>query len=446
MSDREQRAARLALCERRLLSAAMKVNGDRDRVFPRLRPEDFYADAHRVIARVIFDLWAERKPVDVLAVHDRLDRTGLLVRVTPAPGSAWEWLVDVDGLAASDRFLADDVDEVENASRTRALSLAASETLGECDPPVGSAAELIERAAGRVSALQLAAASTAYVRTSAEATNAALDAINAKITGAYKPGIRTGLADLDAMVSELKPRTLFILAARPSVGKTALAHQIARHAAAAGFPALFSSLEQSEEELATRAIAATARVDGKRLEEGRKLQPDEVGRVMEAVDHLRDIGLRYDFQASSHTAMHIATTARRLQADGGLKLVVVDYLQLVEPDDPKLNRNEQLDRITRRLRQMARELDVAVLALSQLNRDSEKGDRRPKLSDLRESGAIEQHADGVLLLHRPGIPDGDVDQIELIVAKQRNGPVGLINLAYHRRFLRFENSARGIPQ
>jgi replicative DNA helicase len=263
-------------------------------------------------------------------------------------------------------------------------------------------------------------------------------------------GIPTGYADLDNMTAGLQNSELVIVAARPSVGKTAFALNLVRNIItdfddSHRTPAVvFFSLEMARVELAERLLACQARVDSFKIRKGH-LNSDDIQRLMDAGDVLRRARLYID-DTPSRSMIQIAATARRLmkkeERHGGLKLVVIDYLQLIEPENRRDPRQEQVAQISRRLKFLARELHIPVVALAQVNRASEdRQDHKPRLADLRESGSIEQDADTCMMLHRPGKFDGTQDDniLEIIVAKQRNGPTGEITLTWRKEYNRYEN-------
>ena len=259
-------------------------------------------------------------------------------------------------------------------------------------------------------------------------------------------GVETGFSDLDALCGGLHNSELVILAARPSMGKTALAMNIAEHVAInLKQPALFVSLEMASLELADRLLCSSAQVNGHRLRNGTISQEDR-RRLVQKSSEIGTSPLFID-DTPSRTLTEIAAVARRLKRKQGLTLIVIDYLQLIEPDNPRDPRQEQVARIARRLKAMSRELDIPVLCLAQLNRQAEVSrDNRPRLNHLRESGAIEQDADLVMFVHREEYyQTNDEDrervrgQAEIIIAKQRNGPIGDVKLLWQNDFTRFVN-------
>jgi replicative DNA helicase len=260
-------------------------------------------------------------------------------------------------------------------------------------------------------------------------------------------GLATGYPGLDNETAGLQPSELVILAARPSMGKTALALNIAENVAVRNRePVAVFSLEMSKESLLLRMLASEARVDAHKFRTGH-MGRDDWNKITRALTSLGDAPLWIDDSASS-TVLEMGAKARRLKRDRGLSLMIVDYLQLVVPTNTGrgTNRQEEVSSISRALKGLAKELKVPVVVLSQLTRAPEREERKPQLSDLRESGAIEQDADVVLFINRPNfyktdLPEEDRAKAELIIAKQRNGPTGNLNFVFLARHTRFEEAA-----
>ena len=259
-------------------------------------------------------------------------------------------------------------------------------------------------------------------------------------------GLSTGYYELDDMTSGLQGEQLIILAARPSMGKTAFALNICENVAVELKTAvLFVSLEMGNLELTERLLCARSRVDGHKLRSGQNIGTREMAQLGRAYEELRTVPLFID-DTPARNMLQITANARRLKMRHGLGMIVLDYIQLVDSDsaDGRESRQEQISKISRRLKTLARELKVPVIALSQLNRGVEnREDKRPRMADLRESGAIEQDADMVLLLHRPEYYDAN-DQpgmAECIIAKNRNGATGTVKLTFLKAIMRFENLA-----
>ena len=260
-------------------------------------------------------------------------------------------------------------------------------------------------------------------------------------------GVETGFTELDNLCGGLHNSELIILAARPSMGKTAFAMNIAEHVAFIGkLPVLFVSLEMACVELVDRLLCSAAQVNGHRLRNG-TISKEDRQRLVQKMGEISQAPLFID-DTPGRTLTEIAAVARRLKRkEAGLSLIVIDYLQLIEPDNPRDPRQEQVARIARRLKMMARELEVPVLCLAQLNRQAEASrDNRPRLNHLRESGAIEQDADVVMFVHREEYyqsTEEDKERVkgkaEIIVAKQRNGPTNDVELLWQQDYTRFVN-------
>ena len=258
-------------------------------------------------------------------------------------------------------------------------------------------------------------------------------------------GLSTGYHQLDNLTSGFQPSELLILAARPSMGKTAFALNIAENVAVRGNKAVaIFSLEMSKESLLLRMLSSDARIDSHKFRTGH-LSREDGGKIPISLNHLAGVPLWID-DSGSATVAEISAKARRMMRDKALSLVIVDYLQLISTHGRFGNRNEEVASITRGLKGLAKELKVPVLVLSQLTRAPEREDRQPMLSDLRESGAIEQDADVVMFIHRPNAfkhdqtPE-DRNKTELLIAKQRNGPTDRIHFAFLSSFTRFEEAA-----
>lgn len=262
-------------------------------------------------------------------------------------------------------------------------------------------------------------------------------------------GVPSGFKDLDRMTTGMQKGDLIIVAARPSMGKTSWVLNVAQTAAIEhNTTVAMFSLEMSKEQLVQRFLCAEGRVDAQRLRQG-KMSPDEYQRLAAAAGHLNTAPLWID-DSPGMTVLEMRAKARRLKAETDLGLLVIDYMQLMSGGKRSESRVQEVSEISRGLKALARELDVPVIALSQLSRAPEqRTDRRPQLSDLRDSGSIEQDADLVMFLYRPEYYFGPVDndgnsvegQAELIVAKQRNGPTGLVNLYFHKAYTRFDSVA-----
>ncbi len=291
--------------------------------------------------------------------------------------------------------------------------------------------------------------SSQSVLTMSDVLHQAMDRMEARLRDEDLEGsAESGFARFDEMTGGMHNGELLILAARPSMGKTALAMNMGEHVAIEQqLPVLFVSLEMSGIELADRMLCSLARVNGHRLRNG-TISADDRDRLMRKANEISQAPLFVD-DSPSRTVSEIAAAARRIKRrEESLGLIIIDYLQLIEPDNSRDPRQEQVAKIARRLKGLARELEVPLLCLSQLNRQAEDSkDHRPKLSHLRESGAIEQDADVVMFVHREEYYHRGDDraqfagQAEIIISKQRNGPIGDVELTWEADFTRFSDRA-----
>lgn len=409
---------------------------------PLLREDDFRTDAHRKLWSAIVSLWDRGRPADARTVADVLHGRGQLQDVGGYGVFAELW--EEAATAAHATYHAG---RVREASVLRRLEVAGGQIAALARDPSGPAEEALAQAERLVLEIsQVGAGGSALPL--AEVIREAGERLDAMTAGGRGlGGLPTGFRDLDELTAGLHPSELVVLGARPSTGKTALGLCVARNVCVGeGLPVFFASLEQSRVELALRLMCAEARVDAHRLRRG-TLAMDDADRLRDAAARLRRAPLHID-DSPAQGMLRVGANARRLRRRHGIALVVVDYLQLVEPDSRKEPRQEQVAGVSRRLKHLAKELEVPVLALAQVNRGPEdRADRRPRLSDLRESGSIEADADTVLLLHRPdrAEPGAAGGLVEVHVAKQRNGPTGEVALAFRRQWMRFEDHEAGTP-
>ncbi len=403
-------------------------------------PESFYFHCNRQIFAAICELAAESQPIDLVLLHDRLRRWK---QVEDIGGPVY--LAELWGDVPTGANVTYHAGLVRDAATIRGLIHASNEILRDAYDHVASADELVGQAERRI--LDVARASlVGEVHQFDGLVTEAFHRIDGRMgkDSLATSGLATGFIDLDNITAGLQNSELIVVGARPSVGKTAFALGLVRNVIATDTPVLFVSLEMARTELAERLLCAEAKVDSHKVRQGH-LSSEDIQQLMDAGDRLKKARLFID-DTPSRSMTQIAATCRRLskreEKRGGLKLVVVDYLQLVEPEDRRAPRQEQVALASRRMKILARELKIPVVCLAQVNRASEdRQDHRPRLSDLRESGAIEQDADTVLLLHRPGRHDESVADniLDIEIAKQRNGPTGAITLAFDRRFTRFDN-------
>ena len=436
--------------ERALLGAIMLRPEAMHDVVDQITPDSFYGEKHTIVYRSILDLFSKADPIDLLSVSTRLKEKKELDRAGGA-----SYLTDLVNATPASTNATHYASLVHKAHTLRRL-IDAAEYIGE----LGFAEEedlevVLDKAEKTV--YEVANASTAhkFVSMQDELKDAwdRFDKLH-KSEQTFR-GVPTGFTALDNLLSGLQPSDLVILAARPSMGKTALALDIARQAAVhAGVPVGIFSLEMSSQQLVDRMLASESRVDAWKLRTGKLSTEQEFDSLQEAITRLSTAPIYIDDQPGANI-LSMRSTARRLKREHGLGLLAVDYLQLMLPTNSRASDSmvQQVTEISRSLKQLARELDVPVLALSQLSRAVEQRRGKPRLSDLRDSGSIEQDADVVMFIHREDrMSDGPVERpnvAEILVEKHRNGPVGSIELFYDEKkvtFLSIEKSDFGVFQ
>jgi replicative DNA helicase len=431
--------------EQSILGGLLLDNEAADRIGDVVSEDDFYSDAHRVIYRHIATLANEGKPVDVVTLSEALASTQKLDYVG---GLAYLGaLVGNVPTAANIRHYADIVRE---RSILRQLAATAGEIAETAYNPLGRHAKaVLDEAEAKV--LHIAEQGTRGQRTYQALKDVLLQVVD-RIEQLYNrdnpsdvTGVATGYTDLDRMTSGLQPGDLVIVAGRPSMGKTALAVNIGEHVALElKLPVVVFSMEMGAAQLAMRLIGSVGKLDQHKLRTGR-LGPDDWERLSGALGRLSEAQILID-ETPALNAIEVRSRARRLQKQyGQLGIVIVDYLQLMQASSAGENRATEISEISRSLKALAKELKVPVVALSQLNRSLEqRPNKRPVMSDLRESGAIEQDADVILFIYRDEVYNEDTADkgvAEIIVAKQRNGPIGMVRLTFLGENTRFENYA-----
>lgn len=434
--------------ERALLGAALLRPEILDEALVIVRAEDFYREAHRRIFSQIVALHGQKVEPDLVTVKNALLAAGELDQVG-GPVYLAELL---DGVPRSTN-IAHYAGIVKEKARLRATIFTA-QRMYESAFEHEDAKHLIDQAEAALLAIATQSESAGFRRLSTILPGV-LDQIERwAADGGGITGLPTRFRDLDAMTRGLQPGNLIVLAARPAMGKSALASNIAKQVAAQNHPVGLVSLEMAAEELAVRSIADEGGVDSHWLQRGR-LDQRAWGRLTHALGVLEGLPLFID-DAPFQTEYDVRTRARRLKAEHGLDLLVVDYAQLMRSAEKVDNRALEVGHISRALKGLAKELHIPVIALSQLSRKvEERQHHRPMLSDLRESGALEQDADMVWFLYRPVVyddtPKGEFSQMdpaeyatytELIIAKQRNGPIGMVPLTWTAEYTRFSDRDR----
>lgn len=407
-----------------------------------LRADEFYKPAHQHVYEAMRVLIAGGQPVDAVTVADELRRAGLLDEI-----GGLDMLLDLQNATPAISNAGRYAKIVQDTAALRRLIGVASEIAEIAYLEPDDVAKAIDMAESRVFEV-----AEQRVADSVKPLSELLLLVNDHLEktferGASITGTATGYTDLDELLSGLQPSTLNIVGARPAMGKTAFALGMAVHVAqTTDQPVLVFSLEMGHTELAQRILSSEARVDSSKLRTGRLTEADwsKVGRAIGRLE----VPLFLDDNPSV-TVMEIRAKARRMKARyGGLALIVIDYLQLMTGSSSAENRQLEVSEMSRNLKILARELEVPIVALSQLSRNLEsRSDKRPMLADLRESGSLEQDADVVMFIYRDEVynPDSsDKGSAEVIVAKHRSGPIGTKKLVFLGPYTRFDNAARGV--
>ena len=426
-----------------VLGSIMLMPDKCDELVNILRQEDFYDEANGRLFHHLMEMHNSGQKIDMTLLRDRLVAADDYEAMGGAAGLAQIFTAVPNAAHAAYYGTI-----VRNKATTRQLITTCSEVLADAYRPDREPNELLNEAEQKVFAIREARQSNNLNKVD-EVLQAAMDRLDARLRGDVQKGtIETGFADLDKMTGGLHGSELVILAARPSMGKTAFAMNIAENVVLkSNKPTLFISLEMAAIELIERMLCSVAKVNGNRLRNG-TLKAEERKKLPSVASQLSTVPLFID-DSPTRNVSEIAGAARRvLRRQGDLGLIVIDYLQLIQPDNSNDPRQEQVAKIARRLKGVARELNVPVLCLSQLNRQVEDSrNNRPKLSHLRESGAIEQDADVVMFVHRESyFNKAEEDETNekdalIIIEKQRNGPTGDVELNWEREFTRFSDRA-----
>jgi replicative DNA helicase len=431
--------------EQSVLGGLMLDNDAADKIGDVVTAEDFYSEAHRIVYRQIVQLIADGKPADVVTASEALASTQKLDYVG---GLAYLGaLAQNVPTAANIRHYANIVRE---RSILRQLASTATEIAESAFNPLGRNAKMVlDDAEAKI--LHIAEQGSRGAQ-NFQIIGKLLANVVERIETLYNrddpsdvTGVPTGFADLDRMTSGFQPGDLVVVAGRPSMGKTALALNIGENVALnTGMPVAVFSMEMGASQLAMRLIGSVGRLDQHKLRTGR-LQPDDWDKLSGALGRLNEAPILID-ETPALNAIEVRSRARRLMKQyGKLGLVIVDYLQLMQASTQGENRATEISEISRAMKSLAKELQVPVVALSQLNRSLEqRPNKRPVMSDLRESGAIEQDADVILFIYRDEVYNAETQEkgaAEIIISKQRNGPIGTVFLTFLGEFTRFENRA-----
>ena len=411
-------------------------------VIEALRSGDFYKPAHTLVFDAVLNLYSRGEPADAITVASELDKAGSLSRVG---GAVYlHTLMATVPTAANAGFYAQIVAEkailrrlVEAGTRIVQLGYGGNEG----DVGGGEVDEIVDRAQAEIYEVTERRSSEDYVVLE-ELLQPTMDEIDAiAMAGGRAAGVPTGFADLDNLTNGLHPGQMIIVAARPGIGKSTLALDIARHAAVKHHKtAVIFSLEMSKTEITMRLLSAEAGIRLSQMRSG-SMSEQDWQKIVRRMTEISDAPLFID-DSPNMTMIQIRAKARRLKQRNDLRLIVVDYLQLMTSGKRVESRQQEVSEFSRQMKLLAKELEVPVIAISQLNRGPEqRTDKRPMLSDLRESGSLEQDADMVILVHRPDAWEADdprAGEADLIVAKLRNGPTATVAVAHQLHYYRFE--------
>ena len=427
--------------EQSILSAILIDNNTLPEVLEILSKKDFYREVHQKIFSAMVDLFERSEPADLITVTNILKEQGQLESVGGA--TYLSELVDTIPMATNAAHYAKIIHE--KATLRRLIERAASIT-SRCFEDRGDMEEILdfaERSIFDISEDKVKPAFHSLADILTDTYKAVEQAYENKV---LVTGVPTGYHELDQLTSGFQPGDLVIIAGRPSMGKTALALNITQNATAAtGTPSAIFSLEMSKEQLSLRLLSSEARVDSSKMRGG-FLKESDLARINRAAGSLYDLPVFIDDSAAI-SALEIRAKARRMKMEKGLGFVIIDYLQLMRGPASAERRELEISEISRSLKALAKELHIPVVALSQLNRKVEdRSNKRPILSDLRESGAIEQDADVIMFIYRDEVYNTEPDNpnrgiAEVHLAKQRNGPIGTVKLTFLDHCTRFEDHA-----
>lgn len=432
--------------ERALLGSILLDNGAINLAVGMVNKDDFFSEANRLTFGKMTELSEKSRTIDLVTLSDELGKEGLLEKI----GGASYLASLTDGVPVGNYSAVNQYSRiVKEKSLLRRLISASNNVISRCFEGIDDPGVLLDLAQSEIFEIAGEKAQSGFFNVKQIVDTSFGGNIDVLFRhGQHMTGIKTGFERLDEMTSGLQPGELIIIAARPSLGKTALALNIASHAAIEQQKSVgVFSLEMTKESLLIRLLCSEARIDSHRLRTG-FTNDDEWKKAVHALGRLNMAPLFIE-DTPALSIMEIRGKARRLKAEKGLDLLIVDYLQLATGHGRFESRTQEVSFISQGLKSIAKELHVPVIALSQLSRAPEAGKgREPQLSDLRDSGSIEQDADVVIFIHRGSISnDGEGDDpgimVDLNIGKQRNGPTGVFKLVFLKPFVRFENPALG---
>jgi len=401
-------------------------------VIPLVDREAFYQGDHQIVFDQLLKLYEQNRPVDVVILREELIKQNLLEEVGGAP-----FLADLLNIVPSSAHGMHYASIVHEKYLLRQLISVSNESLREAYAPHEKASIVLDRAEKRLFAIADKRIGSALVP-----LETVLHEVYERIEDRGHRGLETDFHDLNDILNGLQNGEMIVIAGRPSMGKTAFAMNIVESVATNRMPVAVFSLEMSKQQLAQRMLCSRAGIDAQKVRRG-MISAEETRQLASVVNELSKAPIWVDDSAGLNV-LEMRAKARRLKNQQDIKLIVIDYLQLMDNPGPD-SRQQQISEISRGLKALARELEVPVIALSQLNRQTEGRDgHRPRMSDLRESGSIEQDADVVILLHREDYYHSEADYLpdnvaEIIIAKQRNGPTGTVKLTFDTKTTTFKN-------
>ncbi len=437
--------------ERAVIGAVMIDGTAAGKVIEMLDPESFYKEAHKMIFETIVEMFEKRIEIDALTLTEGLRKKKILEAV----GGAY-YLADIEDGTTSSANVVQYARIIQEKFLKRQLIRIAGKIMVDSYDESTDALEEVDKAESDIFKIAQKRFYKSYSNIK-DVAHDTIEKISALIEKGSKglTGVPSGFVDLDRLTGGFQKSDFIVIAGRPSMGKTALALSIARNAAVEYKKAVaFFSIEMSNEQLVIRLLSSEAKIDGNKVRTGNISQSD-FAKIAKTIGNIADSPIVID-DSPALSVMELRAKARRLISEYGIQMIMVDYLQLMKSPRAE-SREREISMISQSLKQLAKELDIPIIALAQLNRGVEsRNDKRPMLSDLRESGSIEQDSDVVCFIHRPefyGIKSfGDENntdtegKAEIILSKQRNGPTGSVKLAYTSQYARFDNLALGYQE
>ncbi len=409
-------------------------------VIETLRKESFYSDAHQIIFEVMVELFEKSQPIDILTVHEALKKSGKIDQI-----GGVNYLMELSNKVASAANIEYHARIIAQKYIQRKLIEVSRETIKDAYDDVKDVLDMLDEAEQNLYDITAQNMNTGYKAVGPVAVDLRKDIEALSQKEDDLTGVTTGFKELDKITGGWQKSDLIIIAARPGMGKTAFTLSLAKNASEFNYPVAIFSLEMANKQLVQRLISMDAHINGKKLRNG-KMSEDEWKKLHGSVNKLSELPIYID-DTPGINIFELRAKCRRLKKNHGIELIVIDYLQLMSAGagTSKGNREQEISSISRALKGLAKELDVPVIALSQLSRavETRGGDKKPVLSDLRESGAIEQDADIVTFIYRPDYYDSDDafdaprDLAEIILSKHRNGALGTVELKFLKDYVKF---------